>query len=351
VHKTQVKRYIGSRQSAGGNRQSAVGYKQSDHLPIAIGNQLPITHFLYTTFILALLLTANSIKAQEDIHYNHIFSASTYYNPSFAGLNGSSSFVHNFTDCDFEHYNPGVYSFYFAFDTYLDSLKAGVGLIAYHNRIVPHNGSANYIGAIYAPKFRLNEKYNLSPSIKPAYVHNSDNIVISHDQQSNDTVSVKKGSFDLMVGLLLNSKRFFAGISIDHLFEPKINYLDNAPVTLKRKYIAQFGYHYARNDLRASFIHFNMIGIYQNNHYSLFASDYFVGHKTRYGFMGEEFFHRILLGAGYKLTNDPLAENGIFLGIGTQEKYLTLGFGFEFSSVNLDLNSIETSLKISLDRL
>jgi len=291
----------------------------------------------------ALLFTSNPLKAQEDIHYNHIFSTDAYYNPSFAGINGSSSFSTNFTDSDFDHFNPGVYSFYFSYDTYLDSLRTGVGLIAYLNKIIPDNGTSSYIGAIYAPKFKLGKKFNLSPSLKPGYIHNRQNIVST----SEDTIAAKKDAFDLAAGLLLNSKRFYIGLSVDHLFEPRINYLDNASVSLKRKYIAQFGYHYAKNDTHGSFIHFNLLYQYQNNSYSLFASNYYVGKKTRYSFMGEEFFHRILFGAGYKITNDALSENGLFLGIGTQEKNLTIGLGFVVSLTTTELNVVETSVKYS----
>jgi type IX secretion system PorP/SprF family membrane protein len=305
------------------------------------------------TYLLVLWLTVGvffDLKAQEDIQYNHIFSAVNYYNPSFAGLYGGSAFSFDFTDSDFEHQNPGVYSSYFSCDTYLDSIRSGVGLTAYYNSVIPHNGSAAYIGAVFAPKFRLNKKYNLSPSIKPGYIHNREEIIISDDQLMPDTVSVEKNSFDLAAGLLLNSKLFYLGISVDHLFEPKINYQDNSPVSLKRKYIAQFGYHWAKNDTHASFIHLNMLYQYQDSKYSLFASNYFVGRKTRYSFMGEEFFHRILIGAGYKLTDNPLSEDGIFLGIGTQEKYLTLGVGFEISTSDYHLSAIETSIKIAFDK-
>ncbi len=299
------------------------------------------TKILVLVMILAIHVELN---AQEDIHYNHIFSTATYYNPSFAGINGRSSFSGNFTDSDFEHYNPGVYSYYFSFDTYLDSLQTGVGLMAYFNKIIPGNGSAGYIGAVYAPKLRIGKKFNLSPSLKPGYIHNHENVV----NLAHDTVAANKDAFDLAGGILLNSKRYFVGFSVDHLFEPKINYRNNTPVTLKRKYNAQFGYHYAKNDSHGSFIHFNMLCQYQGNSYTLFASNYYVGKKIRYSFMGEEFFHRILLGAGYKLTNDNLSENGLFLGIGTQEKNLTFGLGFQINLATSDLNVIETSIKYTL---
>ena len=305
-----------------------------------------------TRFLFLCMLSINlfTLQAQEDIHYNHIFSADTYYNPSFAGLNGNSAFSYNFDDCDFQHINPGIYSFYLSFDTYLDSLRSGVGLIAYYNRIVPHYGSASYIGAIYAPKFRLNENYNLSPSLKFGYIHNSERLVNSNNQNSDDTVQGRKNGVDLTLGILLNSKRCYVGFSVDHLLEPKINYLDNASAPLRRKYTAQFGYHYVKNDIRCSFIHFSLLCQYQDNHYTLFASNYFVGRKTRYSFLGEEMYHRILIGAGYKLTNDPLSENGIFMGIGTQEKYLTVGVGFEISTFDYHFSAIETSVKVMLDK-
>jgi type IX secretion system PorP/SprF family membrane protein len=306
-----------------------------------------------TIILIFCLLSGNLfyLQAQEDIHYNHNFSTATYYNPSFAGLNGNTTFSCDFNDCDFEHINPGVYSFYLSFDTYLDSIRSGVGLTAYYNRIVPHNGSASYIGAIYTPKFRLNENYNLSPSIKFGFIHNSEKLILSNNQTPEDTVQGRKNNVDLTTGILLNSKRFYAGFSVDHLLEPKVNYLDNSPAPLKRKYMIQLGYHYAKSETRSSFIHVSMLCQYQNNRYTFFASDYFVGRKTRYSFMGEEFFHRILLGAGYKLTDDPLSENGLYLGIGTQEKYLTVGLGFEISTSDYHLSAIETSIKLSLDKI
>jgi len=301
------------------------------------------TFFVFGSFI--------SSKAQEDVPYNHILSVSTYYNPSFAGTSGKYSFSNNFKSGDFGHYNSDMYSLCLSYDMYLNAIQGGIGIIGYYNHLTPNNASANYVGIIYAPKFNLFDICTISPSIKFGYIHNEDKLIINTPIDC-DTIGVQKKGSDLSFGLLLNSNCIYAGLSVDHLLEPKINFLNYNLVPLYKKYVVQLGYHSAKSEARGSLMHLNLLYQIQKNNNFLFLSDYYVGRRIEYLTAGGDFYYRLMIGIGYKMINPTFldySENSIFCGLGVQDNTFTLGLGVEMPTAHIQPKIIETSIKFSFN--
>lgn len=286
-----------------------------------------------------------ALQAQEDIGYDHILSVATYYNPSFAGTNGKYSLAHNFTTGDLQPSKSKFQSFNFSFDTYINAIHGGVGVLGYFNQITPQLGSSRYFGLIYAPKFYIRKKFLVSPSVKFGYLRNMHELTILGNDYLYDTISVVNGSTDLSAGILLSTANMYAGFAADHILQPEIKFQSNTLMYLHRKYVAQFGYHYSRSEASSSFLHLNILYQNQFNNNFLFGSDYFIGRKIRSSLMGEDLSYRLLFGLGYKLALDPLSENCMFIGIGAQDKALTLGIGMELSTFVYEVRALETSIK------
>lgn len=309
----------------------------------------------YKILIVFLLLSGyyTSLQGQEDVPYDHILSVATYYNPSFAGSNGKYSFSNNFKSGDFGPHQSDMYSVYFSFDTYIDAIRGGLGLIGYYNNSAPFEGSSRYLGLIYAPKFNI-KNITISPSVKFGYFKNVDKLIVLNNQQDYDTLEVHKKSADLSTGLLVSSGNIYFGFSVDHLLEPRINsnlsYTDF--VSLDKKYVAQFGYHFARNENWRSFIHINTLYQNQKNNNFLFVSDYYIGRKIQYPMRNNIYFFRLMLGLGYKLINPTLydfSKNSVFAGLGVQDNSLTLGIGIEVPTRSYKSQIIESSIKYTLN--
>lgn len=285
------------------------------------------------------------LAAQNDIAYDHLMSAATYYNPSFTGANGKTSFSHNFNDHNFNSKKDGYSSLFFSFDTYTRILRGGVGLMGYYNQLSPQKGSSAYAGVVYAPKISLENNLNISPSVKFGFICNENKMMIHPDSSDADTLTNKMNGKDFSAGLLINTEKFYAGISVDHLLKPKVNCFDSLNNILPRKYIAQFGYHYSWDKNRSSIWHLNLIFQYQENNSYVFLNDYFVSKKFRYRLGGAEYFYRLLFGAGYKFILYPNEEHVAYLGFGMQDHAVTLGGGFEFTTESYLPQTFEVSVK------
>lgn len=297
--------------------------------------------------LISFSVTAVSLKlqAQNDIAYDHLMSASTYYNPSFAGADGNTSLSHNFNDNNFNSQKQGFTSLLFTFDTYMSFLNSGVGLVAYYNQSSPQKGSSAYIGGIYAKKMSINDEIHISPSVKIGYIYNRNKMIISHDSSDSDTLMRNLSGYDYSAGVLVNNERFYAGISVDHLFEPEVNNFDITNNVLSRKYIAQFGYHYSWNRERSSLWHLNFIMQYQKMNSYLFINDYLVSRKFKYRMGQMEYYYRLLVGIGYKYIIEPENEHVAYLGFGMQDHSITLGGGMEFTTESYLPRTFEISVK------
>jgi type IX secretion system PorP/SprF family membrane protein len=288
-----------------------------------------------------------SVVAQEDISYNHILSVSTYYNPSFAGTSGAGSFSGNFKTGDISPHHADMNSVCMSFDKYFSRVQGGLGLISYYNFSPNKNISANYLGLIYAPKFRLNDYFTFSPSMKAGFISNTGNVTY---QCPSDTATfrVTRRSSDFALGVLLNSANLYAGMSVDHIFEPKINFAYYDTIPLYRKYQLQFGYHYEGSENGRSFVHFNTLYQIQKNNNFIFISNYYVGKKYEYLLGENEYFCRLMLGVGYKMINPKIldfSDNTFFLGFGVQTYSMTLGAGIELPSFSIQPSTVEASVK------
>jgi type IX secretion system PorP/SprF family membrane protein len=298
-------------------------------------------------FILFPLLCGicGSLYAQNDVAYDHLMSAATYYNPSFAGANGKTSFSHNFNNTNFNSKKPGFTSLFFSIDAYTRKLRGGIGLLGYYNQSSPQTASSAYVGLIYAPKISLENNLNISPSVKFGYICNKNKMIFHYDSTDTDTLTNNLNGRDFSLGLLINTERFYAGISADHLLEPKVNCFGSTGNVLSRKYLAQFGYHYSWNDNKSSFWHLNLILQYQKSTSYAFLNDYLVSRKFRYRMGGMEYFYRLLLGVGYKFIFYPYEEHVAYLGFGLQDHAVTLGGGFEFTTESYLPRTFEVSVK------
>lgn len=287
-------------------------------------------------------------RAQSDVAYDHIMAAATYYNPSFAGANGQTSFSLNFNNNDNKN-KPDNNSYFFSMDTYTRMLRGGIGILGNFNQTHNQLKSSMYLGAIYAPKISLENNINISPSLKLGYVYNKDIVLYSADSISFDSMIYGMDDYDISLGLLVNSDRFYAGVSVDHLMQPEVNCFDKGDFIIRRKYIAQFGYHYAWNKNASSIWHLNLISQYQPYNSFIFLNDYFVSKKFPYHVGAGKYYYRLLFGAGYKYKFHPYDEHFAYVGFGVQNHAITLGGGFEFLSTSYIPKTFEISVKYVLN--
>jgi hypothetical protein len=152
-----------------------------------------------------------------------------YYNPSFAGNSSqariavSNSIIRTETkDLNSSDAKEKIGQNFISFDKFIGKIHSGVGAqFRYSNDVGYLNNSVNmksitFEGSIViAPKFSFKGKYTLSPSLQ--FTHS--NLSYHYQGPNSDSLAASNstgtiGLTQLNSGILFNSKKFFAGISV-----------------------------------------------------------------------------------------------------------------------------------------
>lgn len=114
-------------------------------------------------------------------------------------------------------------SSHFSFDTFVPKLSTGIGITAFYGLgTSSHFAKGNQAGVsvIAAPKISIKGKYTLSPSIEYSNM-DFERKVFAENWGPKDTYITSANIYSLRSGLLFNTKKFYAGISIDILAQQK----------------------------------------------------------------------------------------------------------------------------------
>lgn len=192
-------------------------------------------------FSLAIFAPANLI-AQDAIFSQH-FASPLYLNPAFAGTGADYRIVMNYRNKPFPDF--GTFSTVnFAADIELPSIYSGLGLLVTSD----HQGGLmmkNNISAIYAYHLQVTNNLFINFGAQGGYYRkdlNWNNLVFAGDNNNqfetppDDTWT---HALDLGTGILVYTDRYYGGIAVHHLTEPRESFYGD--YTLPMKYTAHLG--------------------------------------------------------------------------------------------------------------
>jgi len=203
----------------------------------------------FTLFLIASTVAAVQSFAQQDPRFTHYFYNQQYFNPAYAGLDGSARFMllgrsqwagYN---QDGTAPNTGLLSF----NTPLLRASSGVGGVVYYEKyaaVTSLSVRANYAYHLQVGSGKLS--FGVSPGLAS---QGRDASKYKYNDQGDGSIpaTVNNLQFDLGAGVYYKNERFFAGISALHLTAPVFTYNGSAKETLNRHYYGIVGYNYEVN--------------------------------------------------------------------------------------------------------
>jgi type IX secretion system PorP/SprF family membrane protein len=212
--------------------------------------------FTVTIVIFVLVLSTKWSNAQDAIFSQH-YANPLYLNPAFTGTTSCNRLIFNYRNQPFPLF--GSFSTYsFSADYHSDLLSGGIGINLVHDT---QGGLADQsqAGAFYAWQSRLTPTWNISFGIQVSYIntrHNRSNLIFpDQNLQGSNTISNTGETFnqpagshnaDFSSGILIYNDKFYAGLAINHLTQPKIELFENS--LLERKYSLMMGYNFTTDE-------------------------------------------------------------------------------------------------------
>lgn len=184
-----------------------------------------------TTF--ALLCLAGALYAQ-DPQFSQYYASPLYLNPGFTGSLSQPRLSFN-SRVQWTALPKAFTTYAASADFLLKDFNSGFGLMAITDRAGSANLSTTSIGALYASKIRLSEKWVVSPGLMFSYGNRALDMeklvfadqIIYNGPTSDDAIGMlnTRHFFDFSTGVVIYNKTYWAGLSIFHLNRPNYSML------------------------------------------------------------------------------------------------------------------------------
>lgn len=164
----------------------------------------------------------------QHYQFSQFFAAQTYLNPAFTGAHICSRLSLSYRD---QWPNvPGTFvTTQVSYDHYIREINGGIGLLFFNDRAGSGNLRSTQVNFLYAHEVQLTRTMAVRAGVSSGFVQrNIDfNNLIFGDQLAryNATSSIEipafnKYYFDINSGILIYSKKNWAGISLHHITKP-----------------------------------------------------------------------------------------------------------------------------------
>lgn len=180
---------------------------------------------LFTLFV---LIVISDIAPAQDMQYSQFYAAPLYLNPALAGANSCSRFSTNY-----RQQWPGVpgkfSSFILSYDHQLPKKNSSFGLLITKDQAGSGKLGSTSGSLIYAYQLNITRKWTLNAGFQGTFTNRSinfydlyfvDQLLTGSAATVEIPVTQKVNYFDVSSGLVLYSKRFWAGFAAHHLNSP-----------------------------------------------------------------------------------------------------------------------------------
>lgn len=204
---------------------------------IKMGNKL------LTLLVTGVLLCPLMSKGQ-DAHFTQAYANPLYLNPAFAGVSKCPRVNINYRN---QYPVLNVYQTYSAsYDQYVSSLNGGIGLLAVRDEAGSGALAATEVSAIYSYHLKASRKFFILSGFQATFRQRSlDWSGLTFPSQIDpfygfvkDSQEVPPGQntnshFDVSVGFLGYSERFYVGVAINHLTQPDESFFVTSKLPMK----------------------------------------------------------------------------------------------------------------------
>jgi type IX secretion system PorP/SprF family membrane protein len=287
-----------------------------------------------------LSFTGVQLSAQQDAHFTHYMYNQTYFNPAFAGLSNSNSFmaIHRSQWFGYDgSLNSGgaPTTQFISYNGRTSLWNGGFGAYLVNDNLGPTNNLELQLSGSFV--IDLNERSSLTFGLKAGFFSTTLNfddltVVDPNDNLVGVTGTESQINPDLGFGILYRNGNFFGGLSANHLLEPEFDFgNDQISNQLVRHYYVMAGYDYALNQE----VTITPTLLIKNTRLEQFSWDLTVIAKVR---------EKLWFGAAYRDSESASALIGYRL---LQDRSLSLGYAFDFV-INDAANKAPTSQELML---
>lgn len=203
-----------------------------------------------------LLWMMTSVAFGQDTQFTQFYAAPTYLNPAFVGTSIQHRISANYRK-QWPSIPGGWVGYNAAFDTYISSIKSGIGFLATHEKAGTGGLRATSISAQYAYEVGITRGVFFRPALQFTYSNRNINFndLTFGDQllRNNDPTTLEANVyqpinfFDFATGAVLASDHFWIGAAVHHLNQPNESLYPDRVGILPRKYSAHGGYKFHFN--------------------------------------------------------------------------------------------------------
>lgn len=203
------------------------------------------------TILVSLVLVTGSASAQ-DPGFTQFYANPLYLNPAFAGTTNCPRFALNYRN-QWPAISGTFVTYSASYDQYFREVHGGLGFLATNDQAGQGTIKTTNISAIYSYQQPLNRRVSIAAGFQATYAQK----VVDWDKLTfGDMIDPKRGfinptdevpgpgvarNLDISSGILVYTKKFFAGFAAHHLTEPD-EYLEIGPSPLPMKYTAHAGW-------------------------------------------------------------------------------------------------------------
>jgi len=193
--------------------------------------------------LLALTMWCSGAVAQ-DVHFSQFYANPMYLNPAFAGSNKCPRLSMVYRN---QYPVQGVYENYSAsYDQYVPAMGGGLGILALRDDAGDGAFTTTRISAVYAYHLEVSRNFNINMGAKATLDQREigfNDFVFPDELHPffggvRETAEIPPGetnvtNFDVGVGFLGYSERFYIGVALDHLIEPDVGFYVNDALPFK----------------------------------------------------------------------------------------------------------------------
>lgn len=207
-------------------------------------------------FILIVSVLLGISAGAQDVTFSQFYSNPLFLNPAFAGSLGVPRLAMQYRN-QWPAFGNAFRTATAAIDFPVEKLQGGVGFYILSDTQASGSFQSLQLNGTYSVYVQLNEEYRMHGAVQATFGQLSLNMdqLIFHDNldvfYGNHGISGELEFFpesrfnyiDFSTGVLLYGQKYFGGLVVHHLAEPRLSFLTDGeePARISRKYTAHFG--------------------------------------------------------------------------------------------------------------
>lgn len=206
-------------------------------------------------FAILFVFFISDLRGQDPV-FTQFYASPTILNPAFAGSRNSTRFSVGYRN-QWLNVKSNLNTFYASGDAFLGSIKSGIGANIISQKEELTNYSYTQINLLYSFHMQLSESWSLFPGISFGYglkqldfgnllFEDQIDLIAGNINPSNEEFVEKNRIylFDFSAGLVLYHTNAWFGVSLKHLNNPNISFLEEEDLPLELFFSFHGGYRF-----------------------------------------------------------------------------------------------------------